>query len=120
MLMLCWFYCIPLAKGAFFASGPFLFVLAMFALKRGVRQQRGTLRQIAFFMMFAALLKMTTVDIHFLRADLLCRFNQCHDDGFFRNVQIAGLVALVVFSFLLFNMYRSFARDKRQKRISPQ
>ena len=120
MLMLCWFYCIPFAKLAFFASGPFLFVLAMFALKRGVRQQRGTLRQVAFFMMFAALMKMTTVDIYFLRPDLLCRFNGCHDGGFFRYVQVGGLAALVLLSLFLFNMYRSFAHDKPQKRITPE
>ncbi len=120
MLMLCWFYCIPLAKGFFFASGPMLLVLALFVLKRGVRQSRGGLRQTAFLFMFAALLKMTTVDVYFLRIYLLCRFNQCHDSGFFKMVQSAGLAALVVGSFLLLYIYRGFAHDRRQKPITPE
>ncbi|MBU6474550.1 MAG: hypothetical protein KGQ70_01170 [Alphaproteobacteria bacterium] len=120
MLMLCWFYCIPFAKGLFFASGPMAFVLALFVLKRGVRQQRAGLRQLAFLLMFAALLKMALADVYFLRIDLLCAFNQCHDGGFFRAAQAAGLAALVLGSFLLLFVYRGFARDRRQKPVTPE
>ncbi len=120
MLMMCWFYCIPFAKGFFFASGLLTFVLSLFVLKRGIRQSRAGLRQFAFLLMFISLLKICTVDIYLLREYLLCAFSKCHDTGFFQMVQGGGLALLVLCSLLLFNVYRGFAQDHRQKEITPE
>ena len=49
MLMMCWFYGVPFVKGLFFASSLLLLLFSVFALKRGVRQSRSTLRGVAFF-----------------------------------------------------------------------
>src|ERR1035437_2582088 len=111
MLMMCWFYCIPFAKGFFFASGLLLLLFSLFVLKRGIRQSRSGLRQFAFMLMFLAILKMCTVDIYLLREYLLFTFDKGHDTGFFKKVQGGGLIALVVCSLFLFNLYRSFAQD---------
>jgi hypothetical protein len=120
MLMMCWFYCIPFAKGFFFALAPLTFLLALFVLKRGIRQSRKGLRQFAFVLMFLAFLKLCTVDIYLLREYVMCAVDKCHDTGFFQKVQGAGLVVLVLFSLFLFNLYRSFAQDRRQKSVTPE
>jgi len=120
MLMMCWFYCIPFAKGFFFAAGPLALLFSLFVLKRGLRQSRAGLRQFSFLLMFLALLKMCTVDIYLLREYVMCTFDKCHDTGFFKTVQGAGLVVLVLCSLLLFNFYRSFAHGRRQAEITPE
>ena len=120
MLMMCWFYCIPFAKGFFFASAPLTLLFSLFVLKRGIRQSRAGLRQFAFLLMFIALLKMFTLDIYLLRDYLLCTFEKCHDTGFFKTVQGAGLIALVLGGLFLFNLYRNFAQDRRQKATTPE
>lgn len=120
MLMMCWFYCIPFAKGLFFAAGPLMFLLALFVLKRGVRQSRRGLRQLAFVFFALALAKVCTVDIFLLKTYLLCTFGNCHDNGFFRAVQATGLGVLVAGCLFIFNLYRSFANDRRQAVITPE
>ena len=72
MLMMCWFYGVPFIKGLFFTSSLLLLLFSVFALKRGVRQSRSTLRDVAFFLMFIALLKLFIVDAYILREYLLC------------------------------------------------
>ena len=119
MLMMCWFYCIPFAKAFFFASAPLLILLSMFILKRGIRQSRVGLRQLAFLLMFFAILKMFTIDIYLARYYILCAFGTCNDTGLFKSVQFAGLIALVFGSLFLFNLYRSFAKNRPQKEVTP-
>jgi hypothetical protein len=119
MIMMCWFYCIPFAKGFFFAAGPLMFLLALFVLKRGVRQSRRGLRQLAFIFITVALAKICTVDIYLLKASITCAFNNCHDGGLFRMIQAAGLGVLILGCLFLFNLYRSFANDRRQHAITP-
>ena len=123
MLMMCWFYCIPFAKGVFFAS-PFLLILfSLFALKRGIRQSRHGLRQAAFLLIFMAILKIFTVDVYLLRDKLLCKSSwfppACNANGF-KILQASGLAALVLCSMILFNLYRSFVHERRQREITPE
>ncbi|MBI3441542.1 MAG: hypothetical protein HY052_07050 [Proteobacteria bacterium] len=123
MLMMCWFYCVPLAKGLFFAASPLLIIVAFFILKRGVRQSRRELRQAAFFTIFIAFLKMLTIDIYLSRDSLLCgvhllRFG-CNATGF-KILQMLALFALAPVSFFLFNVYRGFIRDRKQPEITPK
>ena len=120
MLMMCWFYCIPLAKGIFFASSPLLILFSMFVLKRGVRQSRLGLRQFSFLLMFVAMLKMFTLDIYLSRYYILCAFSACNDTGLFKAIQGGGLLALVLGSLFLFNLYRSFAQNRPQKEVTPE
>lgn len=123
MLMMCWFYCIPFAKGLFFASGLLFILLALFILKRGVRQSRLGLRQMAFALIFIAIVKMFIVDIYLLRSVLTCGagklIESCSAQSF-RAVQGAGLVALGICGFLLFNTYRGFVRERPQVRLMPE
>ena len=93
MLMMCWFYCIPFAKGLFFASAPLILLFSLFVLKRGIRQSRLGLRQLAFVLMFIAIMKLFTVDIYLSRDTFLCAFDECHDTGLFKMLQAAGLAA---------------------------
>ncbi len=70
--------------------------------------------------MFIAALKICTADIYLLRDYLMCTFERCHDTGFFKAAQVGGLVVLLIFSLFLFNLYRNFAQDRRQKEITPE
>lgn len=123
MLTMCWFYCIPFAKGLFFAASLMLIVFALFVLKRGVRQSRPALRQTAFLLIFLSLLKMLTIDIYLLREVVLCdtAFFQagCSPIGF-RILQFSGLLVLALSSVLLLNVYRSFMRNRKQAETKPQ
>jgi NADH:ubiquinone oxidoreductase subunit 5 (subunit L)/multisubunit Na+/H+ antiporter MnhA subunit len=122
MLMMCWFYCIPFAKGLFFAFAPLLVLFSLFALKRGIRQSRPGLRQWSFLLMFIALLKMTTWDLYLLREDILCGIalfsEACTAEGI-KILQAAGLAALVLGSVLLFNLYGRFMHTRRQQEKTP-
>jgi hypothetical protein len=123
MLMMCWFYCIPFAKGLFFAS-PFLLILfSLFTLKRGIRQSRSALRQTAFLLIFIAILKIFTVDLYLLRDELLCgieRFSSACNARGFKILQASGLVLLALCGVVLINLYRSFLHNRRQKEITPE
>lgn len=120
MLMMCWFYCIPFAKGLFFASGPLLILLATFVLKRGVRQARRNLRQLAFTLMFVAILKIFMIDLYLLRDMVPCGAGHFFANCSFKLLQGGGLVALAVSGFFLFNLYRSFAQDRPPSRLTPE
>lgn len=122
MFMMCWFYCIPFMKGLFFAFGPLLIAFSLFVLKRGVRQSRPGLRQLAFMMMLLAVMKMFTVDIYLMRDVLPCgadRFLSICNTADFKKLQGAGLVLLAVCGFLLVNLYRNFANNKPQRIVTP-
>jgi hypothetical protein len=123
MLMMCWFYCIPFAKGLFFASAFLLIIFSLFVLKRGVRQSRPLLRQLSFLLIFIAILKIFTVDIYLLRDNLLCGAglfkSSCNAQGF-KILQASGLAALLLCSLLLLNLYRSFIRERKRREITPE
>lgn len=121
MLMMCWFYCIPFAKGLFFAFSFLLVLFSFFALKRGICQARPGLRQFAFMLMFAALLKICTVDVYLMREHFLCRGDGslCTPAGF-KVLQGGALLALLVLSGFLFNLYRSFVRERRVREVRPE
>ena len=123
MLMMCWFYCVPFAKGLFFASSLLLLLFSVFALKRGVRQSRKTLRDIAFFLIFFAFLKIFIIDAYMMKEHLLCSTSFspsfCTATGF-KIFQMLSLVALVLCSFGLFNIYRHFINNKEQIEFTPE
>ncbi|MFH1158496.1 MAG: hypothetical protein V1721_06395 [Pseudomonadota bacterium] len=123
MLMMCWFYCVPFAKGLFFASSLLLLLFSVFALKRGVRQSRQTLREVAFFLMFTAFLKIFTVDAYMLKESLLCGIgvssSACTAKGF-KIFQMASLVALALCSLGLLNIYRRFIGNREQIEFTPE
>jgi len=115
MIMLCWMYCVPFLKGLFFASSPLLIIFALFVLKRGIFQKRLRLRQLSFIYIFIAFLKIFTLDIYFLRDKILCNsylFDiACNGNGF-KFLQLFGLFMVVLSSFIIFNIYRSFINDR--------
>lgn len=123
MLMMCWFYCIPFAKGLFFASSFLLIIFSLFVLKRGIRQSRPWLRQAAFLLIFISVLKLFTVDIYLLRDQMLCdsRFfsSSCNAQGF-KILQASGLAVLALCSLVLFNLYRNFIRERKRREITPE
>lgn len=123
MLMICWFYCVPFARGLFFASSGLLFLFSLFVLKRGIRQSRTGLRQAAFLLMFLAALKIFTVDIYLLREKILCGTglfpSGCTATGF-KILLLSGLAAAALSSLAIFNAYRGFLRDRRQASVTPE
>ena len=123
MLMMCFFYCIPFSKGLFFAFAPMLILFSLFVLKRGIRQSRPRLRQMAFLLMFLAFLKMFTVDIYFLRDTLLCGIgllsSACDAEGF-KVLQISGFVTLLLLSLGLRHVYHLFNRVLTQSNLSSE
>lgn len=124
MLMMCWFYCIPFAKGLFFALSLLLILFSLFALKRGVYQERFRLRQMAFILMFFAFVKIFTVDLYLLKDKLLCGRGEwsataCTTNGV-KVLQAAGLGALVLCSVILFHFYRRFIYERQRKLRTPE
>jgi hypothetical protein len=121
MLMLCWFYCLPLAKFVYFALGFLLVIFAVFMLRRGIRQNRLYLRQTALFLMFVALFKVSIFDIRMLERDILCAADQdfC-SRGYFMAFEAFGLLLLAGGSVFLFRLYKKFLQEKRQPLIRPE
>lgn len=133
MLMLCYFYCIPAAKFLYFASGPILFLCAMFALKRGTRNQRAQLRSAAFVMMFCATLKLFIIDLFVItpvmQVDLKAAacgvyklpMLECDADNMHavRLVQCAGLLMFVIVMALLAHFYKVCMPARKQKDTTP-
>lgn len=122
MLMMCWFYCIPFAKGFFFALSFLLIVFSLFMLKRGIYQARPMLRQAAFLLMFIAALKLLTIDLHLLKEKILCGTGWfsgvCNAQGF-KVLQVTGLAALMLCSLGLFNLYRNFIHERKAAHKTP-
>jgi len=123
MLVMFWFYGVSFVKWLFFASSLLLLLFSVFALKRGVRQSRKMLRDVAFFLMLTAFLKIFIVDVYMLKKYLLCDINVsssfCNATGF-KIFQMSGLVLLVLCSLGLFNVYRYFINDKYQIELIPE
>jgi len=123
MLMMCWFYCVPLAKGLFFAFSLLLILFSLFMLKRGIRQSRSALRQTAFLLIFFAVVKIFTVDLYLLREKILCGDglfpSGCNDTGF-KLLMLSGLIVLSLSSLAIFNIYRGFILDRKQASVTPE
>jgi hypothetical protein len=125
MLMLCVVYCIPLAKFLYFASGPLLVLIGLFALKRGVRNRRMGLRKAAMAMMFFGAMKPLLFDVHQWEGDLLCGVKAnvpgfpCDGHGL-RMLEFACLIAFVAISIVLFQAYRVYIPDRKVKDIKPE
>lgn len=79
MLMMCWFYCMDLAWFLYYALGPIVFLCGMFALKRGIANQRKHLRETAFQLMGLMVAKVFGLD-PIVHADALKR-QACHYSG---------------------------------------
>jgi hypothetical protein len=124
MLMMCFFYCVSLAKGLFYASAPLLVLFSLFVLKRGIRQDRPALRETAFLIIFGALLKFFIWDVYLLRQDVLCRVETiasqwCTYDGI-KLLHTVSMAMLILCSFVLFNIYRYFVRVRRPPQVTPE
>jgi len=121
MLMMCWFYCIPFAKGMFFGSSGLMILFSLFMLKRGIRQSRLPLRQGAFLLMFIALLKFFIADVYLLKDYILCGslFRSACTTAGFNTLMISSVIGLLLSSLILFNFYRGFILEKKQPHITP-
>lgn len=125
MFMLCFYYCFPLAKFLYFAIAPAFFIFALFMLKRGIRRNSAGLRQSAFAVMFAALIKLCMFDIRMLKKDLLCGRDAdlsamaCNRFGFMMT-ELTGLIFLVGGSFVLFQFYRVYMHARRLPPVKPE
>jgi hypothetical protein len=125
MLMLCWFYCIPFAKLLYFALAPLLFVFGLFALKRGIYRQRAGLRLASFLLMFVSALKFFVFDIRLLKTDLLCAGGlgwapQLCQRGVMILIDLAGLIAMCLVSFVIFHFYRRTLPNSKPPRLRPE
>lgn len=125
MFMLCWFYCIPFAKMLYFASAPLLLVLSLFALKRGMRNNRASLRQTSFALMFLSCFKMCLFDIRMLKKDLLCGMYAqvesaaCNTAGFMA-AELLGLMLMVFSSAIIFHYYRKYLHMRTMPMKTPE
>ncbi|MBI1216599.1 MAG: hypothetical protein GC185_12375 [Alphaproteobacteria bacterium] len=128
MIMLCVLYCIPLLKLVYFASGPLLVLIGMFALKRGIRNRRMGLRKTAIALMFAGALKPLVFDIHLDMAhDLICGIASdappahpwCSVHGF-KMLKFGFLVLFAVLSIVFFQLYRVCVPDRKVKDVKPE
>jgi hypothetical protein len=122
MLMLCWFYCLPLAKFIYFSFAPLLFFFSLFVLKRGIRNNRQGLRQTAFFLMFIALVKTSMFDIRVFKRDILCAnpgLKLC-DGMHFLLFEALGVFLLLFGSWILFHFYRKFLYTRRAVVVTPE
>lgn len=126
MLMLCWFYCIPFAILLYFALGPIMAVFSLFMLKRGVRQGRRGLKQWAFALLFSSGVKTFIFDLQtkFAQDYLFCTQKMlpivaCEPDPL-RKIKFAGIVALVIFSYILLHYYQRLMPDRKPKIYTPE
>lgn len=130
MLMMCWFYCFDFAWFLYYASAPFLFLCAMFALKRGLRNQRKGLRKAAFAMMLAASTKLFLIDPIFLTSGVkrgLCKVAPklgalgCdvagRGDHFIR---IGGMVLFLIVGYAIYEYYKVCIPDRKPKDTTPE
>lgn len=129
MLMICWFYCIPFAKFAWFASSAVFFVFALFMLKRGVHARRPRLRLAAFFMMFGVIIKTFLLDVRIAKNYLLCDYAgkkgwslpllSCSPRGLMI-ADFTGMALCIAASLLLFNAYRAYIPEKKVDLVPPE
>lgn len=130
MLMMCWFYCFDFAWFLYYASAPILFLCAMFALKRGLRNQRRGLRKTAFAMMFGAAIKLFLVDpLAFTPAVKtgVCKLMPklaplgCAVDGKGGGfIKFAGVMLFLLVAYGLYEYYKVCIPDKKPKETTPE
>jgi hypothetical protein len=133
MMMLCYFYCVPLAWFVYYMLGPVCFIGGMFGVKRGIRNRRKDLRQTAFIWMFIAAIKMCLFDVHMLRETIrtsACKFSKTFPLFDCSLVAITkqetmqlgfiGMVLLVVVSLVLFHYFRMFMPDRKPVETTPE
>ena len=123
MLMLCVFYCVPLARFLYFASSGILFVLALFALKRGIYTHRPRLRLAAFCMMFLSVFKALMVDARLEKQDLLCHvvtlpYLSCTPQGFM-TADFLGILLFISANVALLQAYRVHMPEKNITLVPP-
>lgn len=133
MMMLCYFYCKPLAWFVYYIIGPLVFLSGMFAVKRGIRNRRKGLRQNAFVMMFCAAIKMLIFDAHMLRETI--RTEACKISKSFplfdcsliaitkqETMQLVfiGMVLLVLVSIVLFRFFTIYVPDRKLVETTPE
>jgi hypothetical protein len=133
MMMLCYFYCVPLAWFSYYILGPLVFLCGMFAVKRGIRNRRKGLRQNAFIMMFGAAIKMCLFDVHMLRETI--RTKACAMSKSFplfdcsliavtkqetMMLGFIGMVVLVLVSIVLFRYFTIYVPDRKLVETTPE
>jgi hypothetical protein len=102
VILLCALYCIPLAWFLYYASSGIVFVIAMFALKRGIYGRRQNLRSASFFMMFLGLFKALMIDLPHFASYFSCA------------------VLFAFCSAVLLQAYRIFMPDRKREPVTPQ
>lgn len=133
MMMLCYFYCVPLAWFCYYMIGPVVFVAGMFAVKRGLRNRRKGLRQNAFIMMFGAAIKMCLFDSHMLKdviRDKACAMSKSFplfDCSLLAvtkqetmKLGFIGMVLLVLISIVLFRYFTIYVPDRKVEETTPE
>lgn len=125
VITLCWFYCVPFAKFLYFAAAPFVFLVALFVLKRGIYRARKDLRQTAFFLMFAAVFKFFIFDLYMIKDDLFCATKAaaekfvCTTAGL-RLVEFVGVLLALAASAVLFHFYRVLMPGRKVRNATPE
>jgi hypothetical protein len=133
MIVLCIKYCIPLAIFVYYMLGPMIIIGGVFAVKRGLRTRRASLRQAAFIAIFASLIKMCLFDVRMIAEGIknkLCGLAgsfpglYCGDKGITpheKNVLgFMALVLLVVGSVVLLHFYQKYMPDRKLKEYTPE
>lgn len=132
MLVLCYAYCIPLLKFLYFMMGPFFVVFGLFALKRGMRLRKQSLRQTAFFLMFGSALKMCLLDVHMLAEGIKDKFClggrfpglDCSVESISNRetmiLSFYGIILLCVSCMVMFHYYRVYIPDRKFKDYTPE
>lgn len=128
MLMLCWFYCIPFAKFFYFALSGLMFIIALFALKRGIYTHRPGLRQFAFILMFIAAFKTLMIDFRMQKQYILCDYLgsgrqnpplfPCSGKGMMA-ADFVGMLLFVLASLFLFYLYKVYMPEKKRELLTP-
>lgn len=131
MLMMCWFYCVDLVWFLYYALGPIVLLCALFALKRGIANERKGLRQAAFLMMSGVAVKMFLADpllrgasIKRKACELMPRAVQlgCDAPETTKGLSLIiflGLVLFAVSAFAIWEAYKLYMPAKSLKRVTP-
>lgn len=130
MLMMCWFYCADLGWFLYYAIGPVIFLASLFALKRGIANQRKGLRETAFIMMGGAAVKTFLAD-PFMRpfaikaalCKVLPRLSPLGcgvDTGKGHQLVIfLGICCFIVAAYAIYEAFRKYMPDKKPKMVMP-
>lgn len=111
MFALCWFYCIPFANFAWYATAPLLMMVALFVMKRGILLQRKNLRILSFFMILLSGAKILVLDWDpFVDAVLCSRALELNDCApLVRHIAYGmGWMLLAVFCWYMWEFWQKF------------